>query len=641
MIRFTWNSATLIHGVGHSLLSAFTDLKADSLYVANMLEGRDISRFLVSFFPCTPISIPQVCKQPSLWIEVCDRTPWKVRVKALGGPGFNLILVVLSWIYGSDLSRFDPLALGPNNIGGFFVQLLWWLIAGTNLILILSSRTDWMTVLSGKCDRLYCGNFGFIGHRFVSDKYHELSDKPCLLPTRVVDIFRTMGHNTEVRGAQAGGGLTIGKNRQGQLVFVGHKLVNSRRGNLTRTLEKRFSQVRSRSIRSGIRPINSTITAAWHYRYGTSGPPSVLETHWHEWTSAKVEKVWQIENRQWISQDRSINHRITHNGDFESWRLLGQPIGQAHLGLWLERVLDAPNQTVGDSPKIAGMMDLLITQGMWTASVRLAYQLSLAPSSEAAFDGHSPEKNAPNTAPSRTVIEVWAKTFESAFVDYIATLANPHELYLPKHLAGLKREVLDAFITNSQFAHVWGRYLGHFVGTAIHAFLHNDIYHAMRLFMRDAQGSFGLVLLSTLEPDRLVLSAWGQPLTVGFDPYYPYAIYASEPTAVDAVLAKQPITYRLDLDQNGGEIAVLNSTEVTLYSILKQRELRTDEVKSRYLSYQQNSVLKGAAQSIYKKNPSQDWIAKDLQDIPHLLNAIHEDWLHSASANGSVNILQL
>jgi hypothetical protein len=74
---------------------------------------------------------------------------------------------------------------------------------------------------------------------------------------------------------------------------------------------------------------------------------------------------------KWLCDRQTVNHRITHNGDFDAWRLFGEPIENADLGLWLERVLHTPNATLGNSPKIAGMMDLLITQGMWDAALRL------------------------------------------------------------------------------------------------------------------------------------------------------------------------------------------------------------------------------------------------------------------------------
>ncbi|MBD2549593.1 hypothetical protein H6G65_08335 [Microcystis elabens FACHB-917] len=40
----------------------------------------------------------------------------------------------------------------------------------------------------------------------------------------------------------------------------------------------------------------------------------------------------------------------------------------------MEQVLHQGHAAVGDSPKFAGLMDLLITQGDWYAAVRLAAQ---------------------------------------------------------------------------------------------------------------------------------------------------------------------------------------------------------------------------------------------------------------------------
>lgn len=53
-------------------------------------------------------------------------------------------------------------------------------------------------------------------------------------------------------------------------------------------------------------------------------------------------------------------------------------------------------------------MDLLITQGMWYASTRLAYQLAIATSITEAFGGQIPAKDAPNTAPSEIDLSRWA-----------------------------------------------------------------------------------------------------------------------------------------------------------------------------------------------------------------------------------------
>ena len=62
---------------------------------------------------------------------------------------------------------------------------------------------------------------------------------------------------------------------------------------------------------------------------------------------------------------------ITHNGDFDTFQAYNQVMVNEEVGLWLERVLRVPNNLLGDSPKIAGCMDLMRVQGRWAAAARL------------------------------------------------------------------------------------------------------------------------------------------------------------------------------------------------------------------------------------------------------------------------------
>jgi hypothetical protein len=146
-----------------------------------------------------------------------------------------------------------------------------------------------------------CGNFGFMGQRFETDDQ-------TLLPTRVIEIFKLMGHETEIRGEQAGGGLVVAQNKNNQVHFVGEKVVNRKRHNLTQALEAAFASTRHKATVAGIQPLDA-ITAVWHYRYGTSSPPKILETHWHEWVPARNAIVWLVENGRWVSNCKTVNHR--------------------------------------------------------------------------------------------------------------------------------------------------------------------------------------------------------------------------------------------------------------------------------------------------------------------------------------------
>lgn len=63
-----------------------------------------------------------------------------------------------------------------------------------------------------------------------------------------------MGYETEIRGEQAGGGLVIGQNKDNQIVFVGKKVINQKRSNLTKSLEAAFAPARQKAKIAGIKP---------------------------------------------------------------------------------------------------------------------------------------------------------------------------------------------------------------------------------------------------------------------------------------------------------------------------------------------------------------------------------------------------
>ena len=434
----------------------------------------------------------------------------------------------------------------------------------------------------------------------------------------------------EIRGEQAGGGLVIGQNREQQTVFVGEKVVNRKRDNLTKSLEAAFASVRRKSRSQKIAPLELSTTGVWHYRFATSGPPAVIETHWHEWMGARQERVWEFTEGQWIYQNRNVNHRITHNGDFDAWKIYGEPVENGELGLWLERVLDTPNDTKGDSPKIAGMMDLLITQGMWYPSVRLAYHLAVVDSIESAFGGKEPNRDAPNTAPSRSELENWAEMFENAFMMYRRLLAAPNSPACNQYLCRLEHDILQVVAKDDTISQWSWQKRVNFVRTAINAFFSNDANLATKTFMAGAEGSFGLVTVTTLDKERLVLSAQGQPISIGFNWQEGYMVYASEPAAVDAVLLNLPESYRLDLDQKGGEIALVSANDIKIYSMVKGEELSPSELRERWISMENHPYLPHVK---YPDNNSKDPIATDHQEIPAILEEIKLIWQNPKSLN--------
>ena len=621
VIRTGWNAAILLHGLGHTVLVAAVDRNGKAVCLDNIAEHQNLQTLARSLVPFQWIGAPWSWEQTLPWMDAGDPTAWKLRVKATGGLIVNGAAAAgaLALIQSPECNLeqhigFVPFWLSNSVVGSLLVS---------NVLLLVCSRTDWTALLTGQSDCFYCGNFGFIAER-------EPIPANELLSQQGIERFLTMGHETEVRGEQAGGGVVLAYDKAGHIRFVGEKLVNTKRQNLTLNLESAFSRKRRQAIRAGYRPLNSGITAAWHYRFGTSGPPSVLETHWHEWCPARVDPIWEQHAGQWSATPKNINHRITHNGDFESFKLFNRLIDYETLGFWLERVLHVANQTLGDSPKIAGMMDVLICKGNWYAAVRLGYQMAIAQDIAAAFGGMAPTRSAPQTAPSRSTLEHWAAIFDRCFKDFVQTHSEPGWIEDKFLRQQLKRRIDESLRIDSRLGTYGEDRLQNLVDETLHAFLHNDPEEANRLFLTQARGSFGLITVSTLTPDQVVLGCLGQTLSTGFDPEDRVSLFASEPASIDATLALKPQAFRIDLNQNSGEVAVLTSTELKVYSLSAKGDLSADDLAGRKIHYQKNPHLKPNHPSAEARK---DPVAADLRDIPWILHNIKDDWINPSSLN--------
>jgi hypothetical protein len=310
LFRQAWIGAEVIHGVGHSLARALVDQDPTAISLANLLEHRSMMQMAQGLIPLSPMSHPPREGPPIPWLDAGDPEPWKLRLKA-GGP---LLLhgLVCGWA-GIAFLRLQQSGAAGTWIGDLLLGLLF-----TNLWLVLTSHSDLETLLSGQGALLYCGNFGLIASK-------EHAGRGELLSPRALEIFEQMGRDTELRGAQAGGGLVMALDRRGDNGFVGHKIVNAKRGDLTPSLKAAFRTKRRRARRNGWRPHPAGLMACWHYRFGTSGPPAVRETHWQEWTPGRHAHLWRQDgDGQWRQHWRRVHHRITHNGDFEAFSGFGR-----------------------------------------------------------------------------------------------------------------------------------------------------------------------------------------------------------------------------------------------------------------------------------------------------------------------------
>lgn len=599
LIRLGWCSAELLHGAGHGLLRAMVDGDGAALAVVNLLEHRSPGEVLRTLAPLGPIGLADGKGRSLPWVAVGDPTPWRVRLKAGGGLLFNLLALALAW---------GCLLAWPAD-GSAPVQALLVSVAAANGTLLLASRSDWQAIGSGRAARFHCGHFGFI----------SAADPPPrgeLLPPPAIDRFRAMGLEMETRGAPGGAGLVLVRDRKGRIGFVGHGMVNGKRGHLTRSLERGLRRAGHRALRTGRRPLPSGLIAAWHYGSGSSGPAGSLASHWQQWSAPQRRRLWTRRQGHWLSDWQPVQHRIAHDGDFNGFTLFGTEADINELGAWLAVALRCGRPATGASATIAGLMDLLICKGDWFASVRLASLRVLAE---------------PATAPATDAFVPWATRFEAAFQDQIASRPDAC-LDHPEVLEELTLRILQRLEADPRLLRYSSTRTQRWIRAAIGAFLHNDPFAAARQFMACGRGRFGLVVISSTWPDRLVLCSQGQPISIGFDGPGATALYASEPAAVDAVLAGRPGCHRIDLDPIAGEIAVLSSTDLTIHSLMQERELTLEEIRRRRCQLpSEGSGSPRPASRLGRQHP--DPVGADLAAIPGLLSRIQDDWINPRSAN--------
>lgn len=108
-----------------------------------------------------------------------------------------------------------------------------------------------------------------------------------------------------------------------------------------------------------------------HTRFATSSVANLNGTHPHQWCRPRVYKAWQVTlEGDFTPRASNVEALITHNGDFEFFHVDGSLHPVESVQRWLKLVLQEPMPSGTDSCAIAGLMDLLRTQGVWVTSVR-------------------------------------------------------------------------------------------------------------------------------------------------------------------------------------------------------------------------------------------------------------------------------
>eukprot|EP00931_Biecheleriopsis_adriatica_P112438 TRINITY_DN8706_c0_g1_i16.p1 TRINITY_DN8706_c0_g1~~TRINITY_DN8706_c0_g1_i16.p1 ORF type:complete len:1587 (+),score=310.50 TRINITY_DN8706_c0_g1_i16:111-4871(+) len=422
-----------------------------------------------------------------------------------------------------------------------------------------------------------CGNWGIL---CLAEFAENAAKRGEVFPARLQMILQGMLDIIQLRGAQAGGCQLITSASSGA-DWLCTKALKPKRGDLGQTLFRKFNRklLQRHLLRGKLAsvlpccriPNRGSILMQGHTRFGTSSTPQLIETHPHQWfPEGTSTAVWKWKKGDgWTRKMTNCCVTITHNGDFDAWRPYRETtIHVGKLGLWLNRVLQQRHNGLGDSAKIAGVIELLVCQGSWQRAVRYAYHLHVACHVDQASGWTPLSASAGSTVPGSSAINAWANAFEAEFkktVDKKGSIDSNLLLDVDsgtfqQFLACCKEQLLEGPCRGPTEKWIPDTMLDRFANAAIAAFRDNDPLVATSVFLCHADGTFGLSVTCTLWPQKVVLAAKGQPMSLAFGGHihggHPQvAFWSSEPRALgSAGDSKSPAVARYDLDDQFGEV---------------------------------------------------------------------------------------
>jgi hypothetical protein len=390
--------------------------------------------------------------------------------------------------------------------------------------LLPSGPTTFMSSFGGTASLLYCGNFGIIllHHLWLTDQGQS-----------ALDVLERMVKVTMMRGAQSGGVITFRpsttsgtsnkNNARPKLKGIRSRVVNQKRTDLSvevRKIVRREIFQSSRAFPKDFIPVLSG-----HTRFATSSKATLEGTHPHRWTPPSARLVYDFSvphgneghlRAAFTPQTVQVENYVTHNGDFDFYVVNGKTYDLEKIQKWLAITTGSPMPAVVDSCAVAGVVDLLRTQGCFGLSARYAVCLGLPTSKiEERIDNFPPYSHFEKIG--HTFEEVLGEMLKAS-PDLVDTLCDQQEVRQSFALRVLSKieahfdtlvKPIERYIDPES-----GASLLALCKVTIDAFFDNDLFMTTKTFLKNAKGSFGLVITTSLDAHRQIcLAARGQTVS--------------------------------------------------------------------------------------------------------------------------------
>ena len=414
---------------------------------------------------------------------------------------------------------------------------------------------------------LRCGNFGMIllHHVWWTNEYQSVA----------LDVLEKMIQVTMMRGAQSGGVVCFHPTKDRLKVddrYLLHgvrtRVLNKKRTDLSVLLRQLV--YRDNSLFRKPFPKDFVPVYTGHTRFATSSISTLQGAHPHMWTPSSYRRVYNMSSNPRYDANTTareplsviVENYVTHNGDFDFYRVNGKSYGLELIQKWLVRVLHHPMPSAVDSNAIAGIIDVLRTQGCFGLSARFAVCLDM-PTSDIS-DADSSKQPFPTYHHFESIGLVFEnilrEMLKSTSLSSIDESSRLREAFAWRAVSELAPRYGELFIgaALAPFVHDGenGTSLFAFCDSTIRAFFDNDLFAATKMFMANAIGSFGICVTSSLDAQRqLCMAARGQTMSVAFYPSKAMILYGSEQAAVKAGLRVSfPGDSNLDVDQSSRDV---------------------------------------------------------------------------------------
>eukprot|EP00285_Hemiselmis_virescens_P005052 CAMPEP_0173390066 /NCGR_PEP_ID=MMETSP1356-20130122/14277_1 /TAXON_ID=77927 ORGANISM="Hemiselmis virescens, Strain PCC157" /NCGR_SAMPLE_ID=MMETSP1356 /ASSEMBLY_ACC=CAM_ASM_000847 /LENGTH=573 /DNA_ID=CAMNT_0014347385 /DNA_START=16 /DNA_END=1734 /DNA_ORIENTATION=- len=468
----------------------------------------------------------------AMWAQcLCPITPWPlaaqpcVHLPPRGGRGehhaashdvtLRLAGALFSLLLALAASLFPPF-LGPKD-HPVCLAAAWMVASG-------AAATDVLGLGSQAQDTYLCGNFGMLVVALLEGNVD------------VAGILRAMAATTAARGGQSGGIVTVLPD--GSAVRERH--VPTKRSDIAQGLVSGFMRkMQARGMaRLWAREWKASCSFfLGHTRFATSSAPTVGESHPHRFSLPQRVSIWRRGAEGWVRRDEMHEVYVTHNGDFDYWPLFGVQRTHKEVGAWLREVLQLKGAVTGcDSVKVAGIIELLRTQGVWLFSMRLGFQQTAAPSFDTTLKGGE-------GLLSPALLRQCASIADSVFTDFVA---KGGDISGRGDIASLSTLITDGLSACRGLATLFpppnvggSSSLGEFVRSSVVNFVQNDLFSALSHFLSDAHGSFGISTCCTLDRDTVCIASRGQAMSVSFNPQAGTVLWGSESAAQNVEVVRK------------------------------------------------------------------------------------------------------